>query len=269
MNTKIVFKDNKKKNFYKNIKNLKTRKTKKTRKVKGGLLGAINSGSENPKTNQKNTSYIKKITKNSFFSFSSKIYNIEYIIPNNFLFLKDPSSFLTPYFNVNLFDEATKKTESKNCSIQIEEPNNNTRVKFVEYIININGEWYIMMRIYGINTGVLATLTNIVFYKLFNNKWINLIDNSIALKTTSEVTITPRSSLNILQKVANIEGENSLILKLSPSLLNKNYKAITSSDGDIYYVLRQFRNEQLINAGVKQEIIEETAEGFFDFLFNK
>jgi len=255
MNTYIHLHNGKnKKNNNKSKKIIKIiRKTRKNRKIKGGLLGAINSGYLNNKPKQKNNSYIKKITKNNWFS--SKIYNIEYIIPT-VLFLKDPNSTIIPYFNVNLNDNG-KKTEEV-ASFQIEVPNS-TQKKFIEYLICIDGEWYAMMRIYGLglNEGVFATWTNTIFFKI-NNNWFNLTDNSINLKLNTDVIKMPLSSLNIFQRVVNIQeltNGNQIILKLSSG----TYTPITS--GEIYYILRQFRNEQLINAGVK----EEAAKGIFKY----
>jgi hypothetical protein len=253
-NHKIISKNNNKNNNNKSKKIIKfIRKTKKNKRLKGGLLGAINSGYKNDKPDQQNVSYTKKITKNSWFS--SKIYNIEYITPT-FLLLKDPNSTRIPYFNVNLDRNGTITKEVS--SIQIEVPNSTQR-KFIEYLVCIDGDWYAMMRLYGLglNEGVFATWTNTVFFKI-NNNWFDLKDNSIHVKLNTDVVEMPLSSLNIFQRVVNlheITNGNQIILKLNTG----TYTPITS--GDIYYILRQFRNEQLINAGVK----EEAAKGIFKY----
>lgn len=257
MNTYIDLRNdkNKKNKNNKSKKIIKIiRKTRKNKKLKGGLLGAINSGYLNNKPNQKNKSYLKKITKNSWFS--SKVYNIEYITPS-VLFLKDPNSLKIPYFKVNLNNNG--KITEEVASFQIEVPNS-TQKKFVEYFICIDGDWYAMMRIYGLglNEGVFATWTNTIFFKI-NNNWFNLTDNSINLKLNTDVILIPLSSLNIFQRIVNLKeitDGNQIILKFNSG----NYTPITS--GDIYYILRQFRNEQLINAGVK----EEAAKEMFKFL---
>lgn len=237
---------------------------KKMKKINGGLFGFINSGSKNKKENAENTSYTTTIKKGPLFF--RTVYNVEYIIPNNLLFLKNPDSFLTPIFNVNLVDKGSNTL--KKCCIQIEEPGNTDRIKFVEYFLKVNDEWYAMMRIYGLNEGLLAAVTNILFYKI-DNKWFNLDKNSITLKLETDVTEIGTDQLNILQKFARIDNSNSTILKIKTELLNKSYFEVTKTNNynNMFDILNQFRDEQYINYKIKEKVAEEATKGFFDILF--
>jgi len=233
-----------KKHNYKNTRKpiKKHRKKNKTRnnKQKGGILGAINSGEKTNKLGAYNVSY-KTTMKKGWVS--PKIYNIEYLVPNNFLLYKDPNSFLTPTFFVT-----RNGITFQNCSIMIDK-------KFVDYFVNINGHWYALIRIYGlINTGVLATWTNTVFYQL-NNNLFDLEKNEIIIPD-DVVTIVDKSELNIFQRIP--QSNNAEIIKLKP----EQCRGIT--DGELYLVLRQFRNEQLINYQVKEEITNSVAQNTFE-----
>jgi hypothetical protein len=239
----------------------KTQRNKKARRItmrkRGGILGALSVGTRTNKPGADNISYITTVVyKGRFFS-SKNTYNIEYIIPNNFILLNDPSSFLTPTFCVYMKSVDTKKKLSykkiQDCSFQVEEPNNPSNVKFIEYFIKVDNNWYAMMRIYGlINTGVFASLNNILFYKLPSN-WFVLKKNQIIITPSDVVKVDPKN-LNFSQKITL--SQDDTILKLNTMNLNKKYSAVTT--GDIFYILRKFRNEKIINAGVKQEALNET-----------
>jgi len=236
----------------------KKKSLRRTMRKKGGILGALSVGTKTKKPGADNVSYKTKVTYKSSGFFSKKnIYDIEYIIPNNFAVLIDPNSFLTPTFCVYMKSSIDAKKPSsykkiEACSFQIEEPNNPSKVKFIEYFIKVGNDWYAMMRIYGIiNTQVFASLNNILFYKLPNN-WFVLKKNQIVITSDVVESVDPKK-LNILQKITRISDQP--IFKLKPMNLNKTYSAVTS--GDIYYILRKFRNEKIINAGVKQEVLDK------------
>jgi hypothetical protein len=215
----------------------------------GGLINPkriFNSGEEQIKQNQQNTSYLCTEKHNGY------VYFIEYIVPNNFLLLKNPDSTITPKFNIN-------RTETY---VQIAEPTDNTRIKFIEYFINIrdhpddiNG-WYCMMRIYGINTGLFANWSNVLFYKI-PNMWFNLNVNSITIDSTLFTLVDANSELNVLQKIAKIHSGR--VIKLKP---NYNiYKEI--KDGIAFSVLRNLRNGLLANANIKKEALHKIADLLF------
>lgn len=225
----------------------KRRQKRRTARKYGGIFGALmdatNSGDVQYKTGQENVSYIAKIKRG--FSGSSG-HNIEYIIPNNFIMFKNPNSFFTPRFTVHIGKDGIAEP----CFIRIAEPNSPSRIKFIEYFIYMGGNWYCMMRIYGINAGVFATWTNIVFYKFTDNSWFNLTNNSITIPADAIVDQKP-TDLNLLQRMAM--RDSGRIVQIT-----KNIVPITS--GDDYYLLRQFRNGQIINASVKQEFAEEAVD---------
>lgn len=246
----------------------KTRKNRNSQNPQNGGIPSIielSIGIQQNKPGQFNASYITQVSykMGGFFSSEKTVFNIEYIIPNNFLLINDPNSLKTPVFMIH-FDG-----KPQNFSIQIEEPNNPSRIKFVEYLVKMNNIWYAMMRVYGLNTGFFAGYTNILFYRL-NNKWFDLKTNKIAFSSKDVLKVDPKS-LNILQNITRI-GDNAPIIKLSPSLLNiKNigYTAITS--GLEFKALQRFRNEKLANAYEKEEAIDEGLEvankGIFDMFF--
>lgn len=222
---------------------------KRFRRTVGGLFGAtrdaFNSGDLQHKQGEENSSYIATVTQSSFWKTHAK-HSIEYIVPNNFLLLKNPSSFFAPRFQVHI-----GHGKAEQCYIRVAEPNNATRIKFVEYFVRFNGNWYCMMRIFGINTGLLATWTNVVFYKLKYPNWITVSNNSIHLPADAVIENSP-SDLNILQKTA-MKNEGKIVQ------IVKGLEPVTS--GEEYLVLRQFRNGQVINAGVKEEAAKEVGEG--------
>ena len=235
----------KKKQKRKILKNKRKQKRKTIKIVKGGIFGALfgatNSGDEVVKPNADNKSYSMNISKGYFIR---TIYNIEYIIPNNFILLKDPNSFFTGRFNVSL------NGIKQNCFIQIENPNNGN-IKFIDYFVGIKNnnvwDWYCMMRIYGlINTEILATLTNTIFYKL-NNFFILYNTNTIQFQQGT-YDIVDKNDLNLLQK-GPLMKDTGTVIKIKKD--QNYYYPVT--EGKIYEVLRQFRNTQLINAGVKEE----------------
>jgi len=237
---------------------------KKMKKIKGGLFGFFNSGSQNKKENAENKSYTTTIKKGPLFF--RTVYNVEYIIPDNVYIFKNPDSFFTPIFNVNLVENDSNTLQK--CCIQIEEPGNTERIKFIEYFVKVNDEWYAMMRIYGLNEGLLAAVTNILFYKI-DNKWFNLDKNSITFKLDTDVTKIDKDQLNILQKFARFDNSNSTILKIKTELLNKSYFEVTKTNNynNMFDILNQFRDEQYINYKIKEKAAEEATKGFFDILF--
>jgi hypothetical protein len=246
-------KSNKSKKSKKAVKRRHNRRNKKTKKnIKGGifgaLFGAINSGDKQDKPNQENISYKTVVKKGGWFS--STIYDIEYIIPKNFIAFKNPDSFFTPLFNIHI-----DKGMVEPYYIQIAEPNNPNRIKFIEYFISVNNEWYCMMRIYGINTGVFATMSNVVFYKL-PNQWFDITTNKITIPKTAIEEIDIKK-LNTLQKIAI--KDSGKIIKLKD---NSGYKELR--DGEIYLVLRQYRNSQLFNAEAKQEATKKAVDFLVD-----
>jgi len=237
----------------------KVRRVKKIRhntrkqRIVGGVLGAmrdaINSGDRQIKNGEENTSFVAIVRSSWRKSVENKV---EYIIPNNFLLLKTPNSLLAPTFNVHIGNGPKEQ-----CYLRVAEPNNPSRIKFVEYFVHLNQQWYCMMRIFGINTGMLATLSNIVFYRMENPGWISLTNNSIRLPMDAVIE-NKMSDLNMLQRT--VMKDSRKIFQIT-----KGLQPIT--DGDDYKILRQFRNGQLINSSVKEEVGEEVGENVFWGMF--
>lgn len=251
MQTKTQKKQKHKKNKYFNSR----RKRRKHKKQNGGFYlfnvkRAFTSGVEQQKPNQENTSYLCTETHNWI---TGATYFIEYITPNNFVLLKTPDTFITPKFKIN----------GDETFVQIAEPSDPSRIKFIEYFINIrdhpdsiNG-WYCMMRIYGINTGYTANLTNILFYKL-SYSWFNILLNSITI-SDSLFTIVDPATLNGLQQFSKINSGR--IIKLNPG----TYTTIAS--GSAFEILRSFRNGLIENANIKQEVIHNMFDLAVRFIF--
>jgi len=226
-------------------------RNKSKRKQRGGFINlkrVFNSGIEQRKQNQKNTSFLCKEQDNGIE------YYIEYIVPNNFVLLKNPDSVITPRFIINDVD----------TYVQIPEPQDPSRIKFIEYFINIrkhpdetvNG-WYCMMRVYGINHGLLANLSNIMFYKI-PNSWFDLNVNSINIEPSLFTLVNSEQELNVLQKMVKLHSGR--IIKLKE---DNRYKVI--KDGTAFVILRDLRNGLIENARVKQDVLK----GVADFVFKR
>lgn len=219
----------------------------------GALKGAFNSGYRNPKSNEENISYITSVKKGFWKPIT---YTVEYIIPNNFVAFKNPDSFFTPRFNVHLGNTEI----ASSCYIRIAEPSYPKRIKFIEYFIlveNTNTQeqtWYAMMRIYGLNTGFFASFTNIVFYQL-TNSWFDLRKNAIILPS-SVYELESYDKLNKLQQIT-LNDTTPKIIRLT-----SGFTPITN--GNIFNVLRQFRNSQIINYDVKKHVTEDGIKMFLD-----
>jgi hypothetical protein len=176
---------------------------------------------------------------------------IEYIVPNNFVALKNPNSFFTPRFTAHIGGGPAEP-----CYFRIAEPNRPDRIKFLEYFIHLRGDWYGMMRVYGLNAGLLATVTNVVFYKFTHRSWFDLQRNGLHFPADA-VRENHRSELNLLQRIT-LKDDGRIFQ------LTHGFEAVTS--GEIYEVLRQFRNGQLINASAKQEMAEMAVRVAVDML---
>ncbi len=232
----------------------RTRRGHKQRRFSGGLFGAtrdaFNSGDKQQKQGEENVSY-RAVVRQSGWTKSTTDHPIEYIVPNNFVALKNPNSFFTPRFTAHIGGG-----QAEPCYFRIAEPNRTDRIKFLEYFIHLRGDWYGMMRVYGLNAGLFATLTNVVFYKFTHPSWFHLDNNSLHFPADA-VRENHRSELNLLQRIA-LKDDGRIFQ------LIHGYEAVTS--GEVYEVLRQFRNGQLINASAKEEMAVTAAEIAVDML---
>jgi hypothetical protein len=172
---------------------------------------------------------------NRFFQTTTLNQLLTYVIPSNTIAFKNVESARVPAFNIFSIDPQTNTPSYIPCNLK-------RGKKFINYLVNINNEWYAIMRIFrALNTGVFSAWTNTIFYKfspnslIFNPNTFNIHFNP------SCYTVTKESALGIFR------SDNNFILVFNDSCLSP----ITS--GPIFKILQRLRNEQIITYGAKME----------------
>jgi hypothetical protein len=98
---------------------------------------------------------------------------------------------------------------------------------------------------------VFATITNTIFYRL--NK-----DSFIFNEQTYAISIN-KSKYKVLENDAKgfFRSKFDLLLEIN----SDQFSPVKASDeGNIYYILRKFRNEQIVKEKVKEEVAFEIVE---------
>jgi hypothetical protein len=214
-----------------NTNNLKTKKSSRRKKKGGGIINDYEITSLGA-SNKSFTTTIK------LKGISTKII---YIIPEQII--RNVSSILVPMFNIYLNSKETTK-----CNLKIGN-------KYIDYFVKIGTEWYAIVRIFGIlglNTGVFATMTNKVFFKL--NK-----DSFVFNEQSYEISID-KSKYKILENNATgfFRSRFNSLLEIN----SDQFSSVEASDeGNIYYILRKFRNEQIVKEKVKEKAAFKIGEG--------
>jgi len=132
--------------------------------------------------------------------------------------------------------------------------------RYINYFVKCNNEWYVILRIvFAVNTGVLASHTYTIFYKL--TKGIITFKDS-----DNSIEIEPKHYDNDSKFTLGIfRTNNTNEIKLK----NTTYTPITESiKDDIFFALRKFRNVQLTAYDIKQTAVNEAITApisFFDW----
>lgn len=236
-------------------KNRKPRKTRnkknrvnKTRKVGGGLFSFGKEVSQNiifeekkPKNFQnfqENTTY-NKTYETLVTPDSEKAYTVFFITPQTFLF-NNINSTRVPTFIIN--------NEIQNLKI---------KNRYVNYLVKIEGVWYAILRIvFALNTAFFASYTYTIFYKL-NNGVVQFDEN------TNNITINEEFYDKTKEFTLGIFKDTSETMVLKET----SYEEITDKSGDIFYVLRKFRNVQLASFSLKQGAVDTAADSALDAVF--
>jgi len=231
------------------IKNRKCRKRNKTKKNGGvNVTGFVKEVGENIIPIEQKPTNTKTVepynhTYNTTVTPDSKIqYKFFFITPQTLL-LNNVDSVRVPNFMVN----------GKLTNIKIEN-------RYINYFVKCNNEWYVILRIvFAVNTGVLASHTYTIFYKL--NKGIITFKDS-----DNSIEIDPKHYDNDSKFTLGIfRTNNTNEIKLK----NTTYTPITESiKDDIFFALRKFRNVQLTAYDIKQTAVNEAITApisFFDW----
>lgn len=172
---------------------------------------------------------------------NNKSITLNYIVPDT-LTIKNVKSVRVPVFYINL-----NANEAKKCNIKIDD-------KYINYFVNIGREWYAILRIYGffgLNTGVFASITNTIFFKINSDLFaFNERKNSFAIKD-GKYTILKNNVIGAFR------ATDSTILQIN----DNQYSKVESKD-EVYYILRKFRNEQIVSFEAKEEV----ASAAFDLI---
>jgi len=172
---------------------------------------------------------------------------IIYITSQN-IFIKSIESFQIPVFNVTLLPEALPV----HCNIMIED-------KFVGCFLNVYGEWYVVMRLFGktLNTGVLArTEKNKAYYKIKNIQ----IDASVSkngevglgrVVGTSSITI-PENYYEEVNPSFRLLTSNSRVIRIKSGCFQNINKT-----NSVFKVIQRFRQEKIIANTEKNDFIQD------------
>jgi hypothetical protein len=174
-------------------------------------------------------------------------HRIIYITSQNVL-IKSIESLQIPVFNVKLLPD----NDPVNCNIMIED-------KFVSCFLNVCGEWYAIMRLFGktLNTGIFArTEANKVYYKIKN------IDIDAQAKTINEmipgrvvgnglITISDKYFTNITSSF-KLMTSNSRVISLNSGCFDNINKTHS-----VFKVLQRFRQQKLFANIGKHEVIHQ------------
>lgn len=233
----------------KNRKNRKTRNKKnranKTRKSGAGLFSFGKEVSQNiifeekkPKNFIENTAY-NKTYQTLVTPDSGKEYTVFFITPQTFLF-NNINATRVPTFIIN--------NEIQNIKI---------KNRYVNYLVRIEGIWYAILRIvFALNTTFFASYTYTIFYK-FNNGVIKFDENTNNIRINDEFyDKTKEFTLGFFK-----DKTATMLLK------ETSYEPITDKSGDIFYVLRKFRNVQLGSFALKQGAVDSAADTALDTVF--
>lgn len=233
---------------------IKTTKMKRRHYISGG-----NKKSSNQKENECPNSVLPCYWFDSHYEEATKInqtwhtcismngikHRIIYITSKNVI-IKSIETFQIPAFYVTIPQEKYPVE----CNIMIED-------KFVGCFVNICGEWYAIMRLFGktINTGVLArTEANKAYYKITNIKInANVVKHGEAAQGrvvgNSSITI-PTGLYNVVNSSFTLMTSNSLVISLN----NGCFTNITKKDSE-FKVLQRFRQQKLFANVGKHQVI--------------
>ncbi len=197
-------------------------------------------------TNDKELSNPANLSGNRFFQTTTLNQLVTYVIPSNTLLFKNVESSRVPAFNI--FSVINNQPSYIPCNLK-------RGKKFINYLVNINNEWYAIMRIFrALNTGIFSAWTNTIFYKfapnslLFDNNNFNIHFNPDCY------TVTKESALGIFR------SDSNYILVFKENCLTPVPR------GPIFKLLQRLRNEQIITYGVKNEGVNvgfDILRGFF------
>jgi hypothetical protein len=172
------------------------------------------------------------------------INRVIYITSRNVL-IKSIESFQIPEFNVTL----SSNVGPEKCNIMIED-------KFVGCFLNVCGEWYVIMRLFGktLNTGVLArTEANKAYYKISNIQINARVPNSGEAGSgqvvgDSSITIA-ENYYTIVDSSFRLKTSKSHVIRLNPDCFENINKT-----NSVFNVLQRFRQQKLFANSEKQNI---------------
>ncbi len=157
--------------------------------------------------------------------------DIMYLTPKN-VFIKSIELPQIPQFVVSINHIPTI------VKIKIED-------KYVSCILNINGIYYVIMRLFGktLNTGIFARPEkNRAFYKL----------NNLSFHPTNSKIYIKKNTYEILNEVKILSSKRIPTINILPG-----YFENINSTHELFYLLKDFRISQVIKNEIKYEIIDE------------
>jgi hypothetical protein len=173
------------------------------------------------------------------------IYNHIFYITSQNVLIKSIETLQIPEFMAKV--ELENRLQKIQCKIKIED-------KFVGCFLNICGEWYAIMRLFGktLNTGYLArTEKNKAFYKLTNLSFGLDVENPN--DGDSSITITSKY----------FDEDNTMYLfKTSSSkmIVLKNCFENITKQNDVFKVLQRFRQEKIFAHSGKENLLNNRIE---------
>lgn len=171
---------------------------------------------------------------NRFFQTTTLNQPLTYVIPSNTLIFKNVESARVPAFNIY----SSNRASFVSCNLK-------RGKKFINYLVNINNDWYAIMRIFrALNTGIFSAWTNTIFFKFSPNSLFFDKNNFNIQFNPSCYTVTKESAFGIFR------SDSNLILVFKDECLSPVPR------GPIFDILQRLRNEQILSYGAKNEGVE-------------
>jgi hypothetical protein len=244
-NNSLLFNINRKHIQSRKIKSKSKSKSKSKTKTKKQNTKKQNTKKQNAKKQRggfiKTEEITKSGSKNRAFETIVGNDKIRYVIPQTLL-LKEVNQIRIPSFIVNV--------NNKNYKTSIQTPNG----KFIDYLVDINGIIYGIMRLYGFfnfNAGAFAHFTN---DDLFIKLDPSVLHFEYVKSSSSNHCI---NDVNIILDIQNFisikdnyfwKDNDTTVIQLKPN----TFKTVNS--GEVYDILVRFRSIEHIKNNIKKEM---------------
>lgn len=237
------------KKTYKTTKKVKRNKKRKTRKhyrkyKKGGV-----------KLTEELT---EKGAKNRLFETNVDGTKIRYVIPCTFLF-KEVQQTRIPSFFIK------KDSSLQKISIQIE------KGKFIDYLVEINGNLYAIMRLYGFtnwNNGALAQLTNKDLFIKIKNDAIHIKEIKSGDKIIDTDIVIKHNDFDDIGDYYFLKDSDANVIQLKRDKYELLSELKNETEKKNYDLLVRFRSTEIIKSHAKEVaadvVIDEVAASIFD-----